>query len=49
MIKRYNIVERTTEVEIRPEEQSKIRRGKRSKKAESCQESLWNEIRLKGP
>ena len=39
-MKRY-IVERTSNVEIRPEEESK--------KAESCRENLWNEIQLKGP
>ena len=39
-MKRY-IVERTNKAEIRPELQSK--------KAESCQENLWNEIQLKGP
>ena len=38
--KRY-IVERTSKAEIRPEEQSE--------KVESCRESLWNEIQLKGP
>ena len=38
-IRRY-IVERTNMAEIRPEEQSE--------KAESCQESLWNEIQLRG-
>ena len=36
-----HIVERTSKAEIRPEEQSE--------KAESCRESLWNEIQLKGP
>ena len=36
MIKRYNIVERTREAEIRPEEQSE--------KKEGCWESLWHEI-----
>ena len=35
------IVERTFKAEIRLEEQNK--------KAESCRENLWNEIRLKGP
>ena len=41
-IKRYKpIVERTDKAEIRPEEQSE--------KAESCGESSWNEIKLKGP
>ena len=35
------IVERTNKAEIKPEEQSE--------KAESCRESLWNEIQLKGP
>ena len=39
-IKRY-IVERTNKAGLRPEEQSE--------KAESCQETLWNEIQLKGP
>ena len=39
-VKRYT-VERTSEAEIRPEEQNK--------KAESCPENLWNEIQLKGP
>ena len=39
-IKRY-IVERTSEVEIRP--------GEQSEKAESCQENLWNEVQLKEP
>ena len=38
--KRY-IVERTSKAEIRPEEQSE--------KAETCRESLGNEIQLKGP
>ena len=36
-----NMVERTSEAEIRPEEQSE--------EAESCRENLWNEIQLKGP
>ena len=31
-----NVVERTSQAEIRPEEQSE--------KAESCRENLWNEI-----
>ena len=35
------IVERTSEAQIRPEEQNE--------KAESCREYLWNEIQLKGP
>ena len=35
------IADRTNEAEIRPEEQSE--------NAESCQESLWNEMQLKGP
>ena len=39
-IKRY-IVERTSEAEIRPEEQSE--------KTESCRGTLWNEIQLKVP
>ena len=39
-IRRY-IVERTNKAEIRLEEQSE--------KAESCQETLWNEIQLKEP
>ena len=39
-IKRY-IVERTSEAELRSEEQSE--------KVESCRENLWNEIQLKGP
>ena len=34
-------VERTIKAEIRLEEQIK--------KAESCRENLWNEIKLKGP
>ena len=38
--KRY-IVERANKAEIRLEEQSE--------KAESCRESVWNEIQLKGP
>ena len=40
VIKSY-IVERTSMAEIRPEELSE--------KAESCRETLWNEIKLKGP
>ena len=36
-IKRY-VVERTSKVEIRPEE--------KSQKMESCRENLWNEIQL---
>ena len=39
-ITRY-VVERTSKVEIRPEEQSE--------KVESCRENLWNEIQSKGP
>ena len=39
-IERY-IVERPNKAEIRPEEQSE--------KADSCRESIWNEIQLKGP
>ena len=39
-IKRY-IIEGTNKAEIRPEEQSE--------KAESCRESVWNGIQLKGP
>ena len=39
-IKRY-IVERTTQTEIRPEEESE--------KAESCQKNLWNKIQSNGP
>ena len=39
-IKRH-IVERTSQVELRPEEKSEV--------AESCREDLWNEIQLKGP
>ena len=39
-IKRY-IVERTSTVGIRPEEQSE--------KTECCWENLWNKIQLKGP
>ena len=39
-MKRY-ITERTSKAELRPEEQSE--------KAESCQETFWNEIQLKGP
>ena len=35
------IVDRTNKAKIRPEEHSK--------KAEICQENLWNEIQLKGP
>ena len=35
------IVERTNKAEIRPEEQTV--------KTESCRDSLWNEIQLKGP
>ena len=34
-------VERTNKAELRPEEQSE--------EAESCRESVWNEIQLKGP
>ena len=37
--KRY-VVERTSEAEIRPEEESQ--------KTGSCRENLWNEIHLKG-
>ena len=36
-----NTVERTNKAEIRP--------GKQSEKAESCRETLQNEIQLKGP
>ena len=39
-IKRYR-VERTNKAETRLEEQSE--------KGETCQETLWNEIQLKGP
>ena len=39
-IKRYK-VEKTNRAEIQPEEQSQ--------KTESCRESRWNEIQLKGP
>ena len=39
LIKRL-IVERTNKAVIRPEEQSE--------KTESCRETLWNEIQLKG-
>ena len=39
-VKRY-VVERTTKVDIRPQEQSE--------KADSCRENLWKEIQLKGP
>ena len=39
-VRRY-IVERTNK--------EKIRLEKQSEKAESCWESLWNEIQLKGP
>ena len=35
------MVERTSKVEIRPEEQTE--------EAECCRENLWNEIQLKGP
>ena len=35
------IVKRTNKAEMRLEEQGK--------KAESCRESLWNEIQLRGP
>ena len=35
------VVEGTNKAETRPEEQSD--------KAESCRESVWNEIQLKGP
>ena len=38
---KINIVERTNKAGIRPEEQSE--------KAESCQETLWNEIQLRWP
>ena len=40
IIKRY-VVERTNKAEIGPEEQSE--------KMDSCRETLWNEIQLKGP
>ena len=39
--KEISIVERTNKAEIRLEEQSQ--------KTESCRETLWNEIQLKGP
>ena len=39
-MKRY-VVERASEAELRPEEQSE--------KVESCRDNLWNEIQLKGP